>query len=430
MKTILGAALILAGGGLISACGDGDPEPASNTSVNGDGDGEEPGGDEADAGGDGDGDSPAYAMMVQVHTPDSEDRTVYAVLTDTLDIDGVSLQNAREFGGIANFAAVGGRLLVSSGEQPRIDSFEITSNLDWQPHKSIGFLNYGLAEDGANVFYQWFVDDTTAYLPFDITSRVIWNPSTLRITDVVEDGSLSIEQDGLRLEVGGNRTGLRYRGPVMHAFFYHDENWETFSPTSPIAVYDPETHTEEKIIEAPCSGLAVATQDESGNTYFSSWDYSPGKALFGEAPAPCTARVTTNQELDEDWTTDFTDWTDGRFTINFRYIGSDKGLAEVLHHEDIDYDFSGVYDPTVEDEIWGGGHWRLWFFDLEQGIAQPVTGIAPGSEGYQLEQVDDRTFLFVHYDEGSTIAYELESDGSVTERFQASGEVFKWVRVR
>jgi len=53
------------------------------------------------------------------------------------------------------------------------------------------------------------------------------------------------------------------------------------------------------VIEAPCAGLAVVSQDEDGNTYFSSWDYGPLRALYDMAPGPCTARVTKDYELDE-----------------------------------------------------------------------------------------------------------------------------------
>jgi len=373
--------------------------------------------------------APLYAMMVQVIAPDGEDRTVYAVLSNSLDLGEVSLSGAREFQGVANFAAVGGRLLVSAGEEPRIDSFQIPPELTWEPGPSISFSNYPLASDGANIFSQWFVDAQTAYLPFEVSKRILWNPTDMTITGVRQTSNLELSREAFTLENGGNRAGLRYPGAVMQAFFYRDEDWFEFAPTSPIAVYDPISHEEARIIEAPCPGLAVATRDEVGNTYFSTWDYSPGQALYGLAAAPCVARVSPDLQLDTQWTTDFTELTEGRYSINFRYVGGGKALAQVLHQEEIDLDFAAAYDPGVEDEIWGGTHWRPWLLDLEARTGAPLEGIERESTGYQQITVDGRNFLFVTYTSG-TIAYELAPDGSVSERFRSPGEAFKWIRVR
>src|SRR5687767_11399893 len=61
---------------------------------------------------------PLYAMMIQVY--DTEDRTVYAHLTDSLDLGEIDLAEAREFASVANFVPYDGRLLVSSGLAPTI----------------------------------------------------------------------------------------------------------------------------------------------------------------------------------------------------------------------------------------------------------------------------------------------------------------------
>jgi hypothetical protein len=377
------------------------------------------------------GDGPVYALMIQVQVPDSDDRTVYAVLSDTLDLGDVTLDQAREFSGVANFGAIGGKLYVSSGEEPRIDRFEITDELGWRPDGAISFANYGLPEDGANIFSQWFVDEHTAYLSFDVTRRIVWDPANLAITNVLEDSTLELSRGELTLTAGGNRAGIRYDGPVLQPFFYHDEDWLEFAPSSPIAGYDPLTHEEHTIIDAPCSGLAVATRDEQDNTYFSTWDYSPGRALFGLAPPPCTVRVGPDLTLDEAWTTDMTSLTEGRLSINFRYLENGKGLTEVLHDEEFALAPGASYDPSIEDLIWEGGAWRLWHVDLDLGQAWPVEGIEPGGNGLQVATVDDRTFLLVGYEaSGNTVAYELDDDGSVTERFRTPGEAFKWIRVR
>ncbi len=98
------------------------------------------------------------------------------------------------------------------------------------------------------------------YMPFEGYKRIVWDPTDLEIVEVMEDSALEPEIDGLTLTAGGNRSGIRYDGAVMQPFFYKDEDWFEFAALSKIAVYDPETHEETKLIDAPCAGLAVASR--------------------------------------------------------------------------------------------------------------------------------------------------------------------------
>lgn len=229
-----------------------------------------------------DGDGPVYATMTNVYS--DEDRTVYVALTDTLDLDAIDFDEAYELPGVGNLEAVGGKLLLSSGETPLITKFDVAPPATWLEQGTISFANFPL-EDDANFFYQYLVDEHAMYLPFEGYKGIVWDPTELAILDVMEDSALEPELDGLTLTPGGNRSGIRYEGPVMQPFFYKDEDWFEFAPVSKIAVYDPVTHEETKVIEAPCAGLAVPSKDEAGNTYFSTWDYSPIHALYGQGPA-------------------------------------------------------------------------------------------------------------------------------------------------
>lgn len=427
--TLLCAAVLVNTG-----CSSDDKQPDQTVSVNGngDGDGDEP--SENDNGHNVDSGvtatAPVYAMMTQVY--DADDRTVYLVLSNTLDLDVVSIANGREFPGVANFAAIGGKLLVSSGEGPVITEFEVSDDLHWTEGRQLSFANYPLS-DNANFYYQFVLDEHTVYLPFEASSRILWDPSQMKILGTREDSSLVFEQDGLMLEAGGNRNAVHYDGPVLQAFFYHDEDWFRHGTESLVVSYDPQTHEERDVIHVPCPGLSIATQDEAGYTYFSTWGYLGLLALYGEGPAPCVARLTPDLQLDEDWTTDLTEYTDGRYVNNFRYIGNGKAIGNVLHHEELDADFDGPYQPDVGDSVWDSGpQWRFWLFDLEAKTAHPVDGIevAIGS-GAQFAVLDGRTFVFLPFDEWSrTMVYEIDDDGTAHERFETIGDVFKWVRVR
>jgi hypothetical protein len=377
-----------------------------------------------------DGTEPLYALMTQVYSAD--DRTVYIALTHDLELGDDALESAHEFGGVANFAPVGGRILVSDGQEPTITEYAIGDDLQWHAGDAVSFLDYPL-EDNANWYYQFVVDADTVYLPVETSKRILWNPAEMTITGIVEDSALTLARDGLTLYSAGNRNAVRYEGASLQPFFYVSDDWTTYGATSPIAAYDPVTHEESKVIEAPCTGMAIGTQAEDGSTYFGTWDYVGVDALYGRGPAPCMVRVLRDLTLDETFTTDFTSWTDGRYVNNFRYVGDGKAVGNVLHQEELAFDFQAPYDPAIWDVVWTSGpHWKFWIFDLVAKAAKPVDGIDVDiSSGAQFAVLDGRTFVFLPYDDwGRTKIYELDDDGVATEHADVLGDVFKWERVR
>jgi hypothetical protein len=372
-----------------------------------------------------------YALMTQVYDEDSDGRTVDVELSHTLDLDGVDLRSAREFPGVANLAAVGGRLLVSDGLSPIISEFEISDELDWQPGRTVSFAQYPL-DDNANFYYQFILNENTAYLPFEAFKRIVWDPSAMEIRGEMEDTSLTPTQGNLFIEAGGNRNGVRYDGPVRQAFYYHDEDWFKYGSESLVAIYDPATHRESRVLHVPCPALSIATRDERGYTYFGTWSSLAALALYRESPAPCVARLTPELELDEAWTTDLTALTGGRYVNNFRYVGQGKALANVFHHELLDADFTTAYDAEVAEAIGKSGpHWRFWLFDLEASTAAPVEGIDVDiADGAQFAVLDGRTFIFLPFDDWArTKVYEIVDERAVA-RFEVTGDVYQWVRVR
>jgi hypothetical protein len=434
IRTILRAAALSGGAALLVACGDDSSPTDSVIGASGD----PAGGDRGLAPGAASGGAgpagnrpPLYAMMIQVYGTD--DRTVYVHLSNTLDLgNAVELGNAREFAGVANFAPVGGRLLVSSGTTPSITEYEISDDLQWREGKTVSFANYPL-EDNANFYAQFLLDDNTAYLPFDVSSRLLWNPSAMTLGQVLEGSMIEFMRGGLQARAGGNRNGIRFKGPVQRAFYYADEDYFAFGAESVVAIYDPETHAEKSLVTLPCPGLDMPSQDEQGYTYYATWNFQGTRALFGEGPTPCIARLKPDLTVDEAWTTDLRDLTGGRHANNFRYIGKGRAIANVLHHEQLNIDWGGGYKQDVADRInKEGDHWRVWLFDLEKREAKPVEGVnVVTGMGSQFATLDGRTFLFVQYQSyGRTKIYEIGEDGRAKEHADTVGDVFKWVRVR
>jgi hypothetical protein len=374
-------------------------------------------------------DAPLYALQVVVFDPDFNAMS-YVVLSGTLDLDSISLASAREFPGFVSIMAAGGKLLVTGADEPRLTRFGISPDFAWTEEASLSFANQGAAT--ADVTQQFFLNERVAYLTVDLTSRVIWDPTELEIVGMRERSALSIEpRAGLLLEPAFNRTAWIWRGPVVRPFYHRDEEWFEFSPDSEVVVYDPESHEESDIVSVPCPALENATQDEAGYTYFSTWNYEPTLYLFGEGPKPCVARFTPEGAYDRGWTPDLSAWTGGRHPQVLRYIGAGKAVASVLHHEEIEADWSAGYSPDVGDEIVGGNHFHLWLFDLVAETARELEGIEASNAQYQGKTIDGRSFVFLPYDLwGRSRVYELDAAGTATELFETSGWVYDWVRVR
>jgi hypothetical protein len=373
---------------------------------------------------------PVYVMMTQVYTAD--DRTVYFSTSDSLDLAAVSLADAHESPSVANFSAIGGKLYISSGEEPKITQYDVLADRSLQETGAISFAGFPF-DDNANFFYHYIVDETLAYLPYDVTRRVAWSPQDLTILSDETTSALPLMDGAMMLEGGGNRSGIKYPDKrVVQPFFFHDETWTDYGTQSRIASYDATSHDEIRVQSTPCLGLSITTRDEAGNTYISSNNYSPVKKLFGAGPAPCIVRLAPTGDLDAAWTTDLSALTGGRYTMNFRYLANGKAVANVLDADKLGADFTQPYDVTVEDKIWEAGTFRLWLFDLAANTAKPIEGIELGvTAGGQTAVIDGRMFVFVVYnDYGNTRIYEVSNAGVATAVVDVAGDVFKWERLR
>jgi hypothetical protein len=248
------------------------------------------------------------------------------------------------------------------------------------------------------------------------------------IRGVMEDSALQPARDGLQLDATFNRQPRALEGPILKPFYYRDDEWSLFAQTTSIAVYDPVTHEERSIIDVPCPSLEVPTQDEAGNTYFSTWTYGPTLGLYGLGPDLCVRRITPDSTLDESWAPDLRAWTGGNPVGVFKYMRDGKAIATVMHVDEVDFDFS-VYDE--EDALELDNHWRLWLFDLETETARPIEGIEGISSGFSSATFDDRTFVFVpNADWSRTSVFEIDTDGRATPRFETAGFINDWIRVR
>jgi hypothetical protein len=151
-----------------------------------------------------------YALVGHVWSDDGP--TGYVALTTTLDTGKLSLTRAREFPGYTSAAVARGELLVSPGaEDPTIERYRITDELDWlSAGTPLSFLNEGAEQVG---FYkQYRRGDREAFVDVDVIGRVVWDPLEFSIRGPAPDVSLPVQRDGLRSRIttktgsGGRRT--------------------------------------------------------------------------------------------------------------------------------------------------------------------------------------------------------------------------------
>jgi len=375
---------------------------------------------------------PLYVMMSQVYDANG-DRSIFYPVTKSLDpTEPITLAGVQQESGVANMYAIGGKVLISAGIEPRVTRYSVTDDNKWIEDKSINFAQYGLAEDGANFYAQFVLNEKAIYLPFEITKRIVWNPETMRVVGTYEDSMVPPAPTGMTLATAGNRTDIKYESAVRDVFSAMDGDSLLAEPKSYVVEYDPTTHAQKRMAEAPCAGLSIATTDESGNVYYSTYGYTPVPALYGIGSKPCVVRFDANMTLDATFTTDLTAQTGGRYHANFRYLKNGYAVAGVLYPDlfDTQFDYAtGTVDPKIWDEIYRQEVWKLWVFDLNAGTAREVPGV-PG-DYFQTAVLEGRAFV-ISYSEsaGNSVVRELGGDGTFTERFTVPGDFFKWQRVR
>jgi hypothetical protein len=233
-----------------------------------------------------------YAMLYLVWSDDGP--TGYVALSDSLERSSVTLNESREVPGYASMAAVGGDLLIASGDEPSVTRYTIGEDLSWQSGPTLSFANQGV--EAAGFFRQFIAADDLAFAELEVNKRVVWDPTALEIRGVKETSQLALERDGLALFANYNRSYHRLGGSVLRPFSYHDEDWYEWSPDTQLVVYDAATQEETQILDAPCPGLDTVTVDEDGNSYFSTWEYPALHGLAGRA-APCVTKVNADGTL-------------------------------------------------------------------------------------------------------------------------------------
>ncbi|WP_426754640.1 MxcI [Myxococcus sp. Y35] len=387
----------------LTACGSSDSEPNVNP-------------DETESG-------PMYSLATSIL---GESPVTYVSVFDSLDVTSLDLEQASEHSGFATIGAAGGKLFVGAGEAPELTRYSVFDSGRFQAAGKISFASYGLAT--APLYLNHFADGTSAYMQLEESRRIVWNPEAMTISGPVESPGLATERDGLVVRASYDRAVVARGGYSFQPFYWTDGNYYRFAPSSQIAVYSHENDSLVALLDAPCPGLDVATQDEDGNIYFSNWVFSAGAPVVdATAPDTCAVRIKAGElAIDEEWTRSLASMVGGRQTAAFRYIGDGVGVVAAFHD-----DSPGLSaEPTAAD-VTNGTHWKLWQVNLETGEGAPIEGLDWIAGGYYAFSIEGRTFLLLPtQDYASTAVWELNGNGSAVKRFETLGWAYQLVKVR
>lgn len=379
-------------------------------------------GDGGDGGPPSVGDGPVYVVESLIFG--EQGRSSYIALLPSLESQPrVLLETAREFPEYAHADSLDGLIVVGSGEAPTLTGYTISDRGEWLEEQTISFARYSSLALAASVF----VSPDKAYVPFEGTNHVTWNPATFTLG--VEVGAPS----GIPLTRGDLAVSRGYahalRGDTLfQPYYWADESFHVYSPVSQVSVIDTASDVVESVVDVPCPHLHLTTQDEEGNIYFSNGQGSIAAAVLDpDQPGNCFARINAGATtLDESSIVYFRDLTEGREGSNFFYIGDGVGFFNVYHAERDD-----ITPETEFADIDFSASYHLWILDTRTMEARVMDGIDYAGGQFVAFRIDERSYVAIPTaDYASTAVYEVFSSGRAEKRFDVQGWAFKMFRVR
>jgi hypothetical protein len=362
-----------------------------------------------------------YALAVLVFGPENT-TTTYVSVFNSLDVNFIDLGQAYEFGGASDIASHGGNLYVSSGESPTITRYTIDADGRLGDELTMSFANLGLLE--APLRSNTFISATKAYLLAPTGQHVIWNPSTMEITGVVEVPDMNRENmvlDGSSGIIRGNR--------LYRTFYWEDWATYTFSTEQYVATYDTDADVLLSLEpETRCPNLgAVAVKDESDTVYLSNWFYNVQGTLLKDQAKSCTLRIPSGTDaVDPDWSLTFSDVTGGHEGAQLSYVGGGKAVFAAFHEESM-----SLGADTEPYAITSNKSWEAWSIDLETRQATAIAGVDWMVADQTVFTLDGRTFLLAPGEDWeTTAAYELLPSGGSRLAFSIDGWSRGFVKVK
>lgn len=361
---------------------------------------------------------PSFLVASSVYS--DEGNATYLNYETSLDVPELDRERALELAGGATIAGYGGSIFVGDGESPTVTRYELDAAGAPVETGKVSFVNAGAS---AELYANWFGSATRAYMDISGDERLIWDPSSMTTVGKLAIPNL-VRMHGDKEIIASYDRGVGIRpGRAFQPFYWANFDFYTFHPRSQIAVIDTATDVIISMLDAPCPGLDVATQDEQGNIYVGPWTFSQLLRLSDAAqPENCVIKIPAGSDtFDPSWTRSFSALTGGREAGALRNIGNGVVLLSVLHPE-------LVPAGTPPDELSGLSIWRLWRVDLASWTGAPIDGLEPFDGGYYAFPVDGKAVVLLPFEDYSkTQAFEVPPTGAAIPRFKTVGWAYQLV---
>jgi hypothetical protein len=348
----------------------------------------------------------AYIVGSTLNSP--EGWNAYVAVLSELAPQEIDYDTVLEVPGRADVWVWDGKVFIAQADTPVVSRYGVTADLELVEDQGarLSFAATGLAS--AQFWNAIWLTPEKAYMNNAAgLEYVIWNPSSMQIIGSVAHPSIEERAGYVVRNSSTNRGSVVRDGKVYHTYYWTDENYERYAPDSRIAVYDIATDQLIDVIDAPCPGLDVATVDEAGNLYFSSWTGLPGLSLVLGEPTSCAVKIPAgSDQLDPSWTLSWPDITEGRHGAALRHQGSGHGLVSIFHHERVQYDASSDAFALIGTESW-----QTWRVDLLARTAIPLEGVAANSGAIYVEPLGDLAYALVPTEDyQSSQIYRVDGD--------------------
>jgi len=365
-----------------------------------------------------------YAVHSIVTSPDGQDG--YVTILDSLaQRPKVGLSNAREFSGPSDIWVYEGAVYISGGETPTVTKFTLTNEGQLVDPKVLNFSGRGLTD--AAFWNNTFISPTKAYMLNGLAQYIVWNPTTMEITNTVDLPKIE-NRNGLIPRPGSaDRAVIVHNGRLYQPVAWYDEQYAHRTDDSQVAVFDVNADKFVQMIDAPCPGLDVGTKDDSGHIYFSPWTGGAGTALVLHTAPTCVVDLDTATST-ATVAFKFADVAGGREGSDFHYVGKGKFVFTAFHHERVD-----VANAKEPFGIIGGLNWRIWNYDPQTKQAtemQSVDWNSGAAYWFKIDDVDHALVPGTGYT--SSTVYHLGTPGAdtATRLFDVDGYNMRLFKVR
>jgi hypothetical protein len=364
---------------------------------------------------------PVSLVGTRVWTPDGEQVTSYvhevAALSSQTELD---LDRALELPGAVSLYAMEdvGWFAIGGGEDPTITRFERGEGGQMVERESISFQPYGVISLWQTMIW---LSPTKAYYPDrDGAQIIVWNPSAMEITGVIDLGVArrpdALAYLGLTPVVRGTRV-------LLSVGWFDWSEADRILPETGLIVIDSEDDELVRFdVDSRCGGISEAIQLDSGDAYLVS------SALAGAAFAlerldtpPCALRIPAGADaIDPEELVSLEELTGWRITGEPVPAGGSAIFLRAL-----DPELANIEEGAFTYDVTAQLAWRWLRWDVDAGEVAEVDELEPAAaDGYWFA-VDDRVVATrATADYAETTLVDLTADGGPAPLVTLPGFVF------